>query len=469
MPQQPKPEADGDEFGQPGQAVDVDTIAAIATAPGQAGVGIVRISGPEALLIAGRIAGSGLRPREIAYRKFRTTTGSVIDSGIVLQFAGPASFTGEDVVEFQGHGGPVVLQMMLEEIVKQGARLARAGEFTERAYLNGKLDLAQAEAVADLIASASVEAVKGANRSLAGEFSKRIGVIDSLVVEVRMFVEAAIDFADEDIDFLADGQVAERILQIVLSIEELLSACTQGVLLRDGVSIALVGNPNVGKSSLLNRLSGEARAIVTDIPGTTRDLIHVDLVLDGLPVEIVDTAGLRASQNAVEKEGVRRAIAQAETADIVLLIVGADDEQSRQKTEQSLLPQALIESDKTIRVVNKIDLIDPASMIDVQDEQMVAVSALTGQGIAHLRSRIREKAGFAPKEAGFTARKRHLIALEEALKAAKAAHKLALQALESELIAEELKAVHGALGEIVGQMSSDELLGEIFSRFCIGK
>jgi tRNA modification GTPase len=287
---------------------DVDTVAAVATAPGQAGIGVIRVSGPAALRIGEQVAGGGLRPRRVQFRSFRDATGELIDSGLILYFAAPKSFTGEDVVEFQGHGGPVVLQMLLDELLAAGARLARPGEFTERAYLNGKLDLAQAEAVADLIAGSSEAAVRGANRSLSGAFSDRVGEIDALVVSLRVFVEAAIDFPDEDVDLLAEGQIAERVEEIIDALTRLEADCAQGVILRDGIKLALIGAPNVGKSSLLNRLTGESRAIVTDIPGTTRDLIRADLNLGGLPVELVDTAGLREASDAVEAEGVKRAL-----------------------------------------------------------------------------------------------------------------------------------------------------------------
>ena len=297
--------------------------------PGQAGIGVIRVSGPAARTIGERISGAELRPRRVLFRHFRDADGEALDSGLILYFAAPGSFTGEDVVEFQGHGGPVVLQMLLDEILAAGARLARPGEFTERAYLNGKLDLAQAEAVADLIASSSEAAVRGANRSLSGAFSDRVGEIDALVVSLRVFVEAAIDFPDEDVDLLAEGQITERVNEIIAALERLEADCAQGVILRDGIKLALIGAPNVGKSSLLNRLTGDARAIVTDIPGTTRDLIRADLNLAGLPVEVVDTAGLRQASDAVEVEGVKRALAEAASADIVLMIRACDDTNDR--------------------------------------------------------------------------------------------------------------------------------------------
>ncbi len=456
---------------EPHGGLDRDTIVAVATAPGQAGVGIVRVSGPDARAIGQRIGGLPLPARQALYRRFRDGSGEVIDSGVLLYFAAPRSFTGEDVVEFQGHGGPVVLAMLTEEVLRSGARLARPGEFTERAFQNGKLDLAQAEAVADLIAGASEAAVRGANRSLSGAFSERVHEIDARVVDLRVFIEAAIDFPDEEIDLLADGQVAERLSWIREALVRLRADCAQGVKLRDGIRLAIVGAPNVGKSSLLNRLLGEARAIVTDIPGTTRDLIHADLDLDGLPVEIVDTAGLRVSADAVEAEGVRRALLQAEQADIVLLVSALDtNERSVGHPSDEPVPEG-IDPDRVIFVLNKLDLTaDPESVrAEVRTEDRVAISATTGEGLDELRSRIRERAGFVPGGNLFTARQRHLLALDRARSATDQALALAADSLPGELIAEELRAVHAALGEIVGEMSSDALLGEIFSRFCIGK
>ena len=467
---------------------DIDTIAAVATAPGQAGIGVIRISGPCARAIGEQISAAALHPRQIHYRSFRDGTGDVLDSGLVLYFAGPKSFTGEDVVEFQGHGGPVVLQMLLDEILSQGARLARPGEFTERAYLNGKLDLAQAEAVADLISGSSEAAVRGANRSLSGAFSDRVAEIDALVVALRVFVEAAIDFPDEDVDLLAEGQIAERIDQIIDALIRLEADCAQGVILRDGIKLALIGAPNVGKSSLLNRLTGESRAIVTNIPGTTRDLVRADLNLGGLPIELVDTAGLREASDAVEAEGVRRAMDEATSADIVLAIRSTEGMTERsfeipegdEADSSAPFPDLTgvvpdpggemqpIDSKRIIQILNKIDLA-PGLTEAAERAGYLAVSAETGLGLDELRQAIRDKAGFAPRSNLFTARKRHLIALTEALARARTANELAADTLPGELIAEELKAVHRSLGEIVGEMSSDALLGEIFANFCIGK
>jgi len=453
-------------------STDGDTIAAIATAAGPAGVGIVRVSGSLARSIGERVGGGPLHPGRVSYRRFSDAEGRVIDTGLVLSFEGPRSFTGEDVVEFQGHGGPVVLQMIVDQVLDSGARIARPGEFTERAYLNGKLDLVQAEAVADLIASASEEAVRGANRSLSGEFSRRVRQIDEAVVDLRVFVEAAIDFPDEDIDLLADGQVAQRIGRIIGDLEDLEAACAQGVILKDGIKLALIGEPNVGKSSLLNRLSGESRAIVTDIPGTTRDLVRADLKLDGLPVELVDTAGLREANDEVEAEGVRRALAEAQTADVVLMIrafSGVGRKAGFDSNEWSVAFD--VDPARAIPVLNKIDLCDDPDRVaqDALAGGIIAVSAHSGRGLEVLRTRIRDQVGFSPPSNVFTARKRHLLALKTALASAERSIGLARGTLPGELIAEELKSIHSSLGEIVGEMSSDALLGEIFSKFCIGK
>lgn len=463
------------------QGLHADTIAAVATAPGQAGIGVVRLSGPAAKAIGEQIAGPGLLPRRAHYRTFADHQGCTLDSGLALYFTGPASFTGEDVVELQGHGGPVVLQMLLDEVLLAGARMARPGEFTERAYLHGKLDLAQAEAVADLIAGASEAAVRGASRSLAGAFSSRVHEIDALVVALRVFVEAAIDFPDEDIDLLADGQIGQRIDEILAALRRLEADCAQGVILRDGIRMALVGEPNVGKSSLLNRLLGESRAIVAEMPGTTRDLVRAELNLDGLAVEIVDTAGLREATDAVEAEGVKRALAEAGTADIVLAVRAPPDgwnEQSGSGLIEQLLRLPKLSADMTlaidperiIPILNKIDLVrDPALRKAAEDAGLHPVSAVTGEGLAELKATIRQRAGFTPRSNLFTARKRHLLALKSALAGAGRARSQAAGAMAGELIAEELRGVHAALGEIVGEMSSDDLLGEIFSSFCIGK
>ncbi len=447
------------------RGVDLDTIAAVATPGGHGGVGIVRISGPDARVIGESIAARSLRPREASYCRFRNAERDVVDDGIVIYFAAPASFTGEDVVELQGHGGPVVVQMVLNAVLEAGARLARPGEFSERAYLNGKLDLAQAEAVADLISSSSTAAARGALRSLQGAFSGRVRELDAAVLNVRMFVEAAIDFPDEEVDFLSEGDVGARITAILSDLRDLMRDSRQGVLLRDGITIALLGAPNVGKSSLLNALAGEDRAIVTDIPGTTRDLVRADLDIGGIPVTVVDTAGLRATDDPVEREGVRRAEDQARSADLILAVCDATD-----PNECSIdLPESP-EEIAAIHVENKIDKLAGGSRRRPEDDrEVVKVSALTGEGIAELRAKILSTVGYTEQAGTFTARERHLLALEAAAAGLERAARLADSADGGELVAEELRGVHEQLGTLLGGITADDLLGEIFSSFCIGK
>lgn len=454
----PRPEAGT----PPGAGIDVDTIAAVATAPGFGGIGVVRVSGPGVDRIAEALTGSRPAPRLAVYCTFRDQHGEAVDQGIALRFPGPHSFTGEDVLELQGHGGPMVLQLLLDAVLAQGARLARPGEFTERAFVNGKLDLAQAEAVADLIASASTAAAQGALRSLQGDFSRAVLDIDEAVLQLRVFVEAAMDFPDEGADFLAEGDVDARLARIDDALATLLRESRSGVLLRDGVSIALLGAPNVGKSSLLNRLAGQERAIVTEIPGTTRDLIHVDLLIDGLPVELVDTAGLRDTTDRVEQEGVRRARDQASQADLVLFVQDDRDDAG--------LPDEL-DGPPLIVVRNKADLSGAATGLvpGAGGPAAVRVSARTGAGVDALVGLIKETVGFGAEGRTFTARRRHIEALKQAAEALGRARALLAEAAPAELAAEELRAVHLALGSIVGEMTPDELLGEIFASFCIGK
>jgi tRNA modification GTPase len=441
------------------------------------GIGVVRISGPSALTIGRAMTGRQLTPRHAAYASFTDRNGEVLDAGIAIAFPGPGSFTGEDVVELQGHGGPVVLQLLLDAVLSHDARLARPGEFTERAFQNGKLDLAQAEAVADLIASASGAAARGAMRSLQGEFSRAVKALDQVVLELRVFVEAAMDFPEEDEDFLAEGRVRERLADAGERFAALLRDTRQGVLLRDGIAVALVGVPNVGKSSLLNRLAGQERAIVTEIPGTTRDLVQADLTIDGMPIQIVDTAGLRTSVDPVEQEGVRRAREQADRADLVLLL--EDDRTALQEGTATMtgLLDAGIEASRLICVRNKADLSGAAAGLVAEPGRgpgvcrvdTVRISALTGAGVDKLVAVIKDKVGFAGEGTTFTARRRHIEALTAGSAALERSRELLDGAAPAELVAEELRAVHGALGSIVGAVSADDLLGEIFSSFCIGK
>ena len=435
-----------------------DTIAAIATPPGRGGIGIVRVSGEHAQRIAGVVAGRVPRPRQATYGDFRDAEGRAIDHGIVLFFAAPKSFTGEDVVEFQGHGGPVVLDALLERVCDLGARIARPGEFTERAFLNEKIDLAQAEAVADLIDSASRRAARSAMRSLDGVFSQRVMDIDQAVLGVRVFLEAAIDFADEEIDFLADSDVLERLESVTTSLRELLAECRQGQVLRDGFDVVIAGPPNAGKSSLLNRLLAENRAIVTDIPGTTRDLLFADAEFEGIPVRLTDTAGLREGGDAVEEIGIERARGAAAAADLVLFVV--DD------TSDAYEPAANLPDVRTIHVRNKVDLSGRPPGETTSGE--VRISALSGAGLDTLREAIVAAAGVAPGEGTFLARKRHVGALTAAMEHVASAREHVERGY-GDLAAEEMRGSQQALGTIVGATSVDDLLGEIFSSFCIGK
>ncbi len=441
------------------QAESVETIAAVATPPGRGGIGIVRISGPHAATIGACITGGSLPGRRPVLRNF-SRAGAALDQGIALYFPSPASFTGEDVVELHGHGGPVVLQTVLEAALARGARLARPGEFTERAFVNGKLDLAQAEAVADLIASTSAAAARAALQSLNGVFSSNINGLSERITELRVYVEAAIDFPDEEVGFLEKGRVSARLAALMEAVQQLLAEGRQGVLMSQGVNIALVGAPNAGKSSLLNRLTGEETAIVTDIPGTTRDPLRVDMVIDNLPLRLIDTAGLRQTEDRVEIEGVKRARREAAQADLVLILrdLAAGDE-----PPAADWPNALW-------VDNKIDLVGARPGLDRSTKpERVRLSCLTGEGIDTLRQAIKQRVGFTGAESAFSARRRHLLSLTRVLDALKAAEQRLAAGAPGELIAEELRHAHLALGEIIGATAPDDLLSEIFSTFCIGK
>ena len=437
----------------------VDTIAAVATPPGQGGVGIVRISGPRARAIGEAIVGQALPPRHALHAEF-THEDELLDDGVGLYFAAPNSFTGEDVVELQGHGGPVVMQMLLTAVMAAGARLARPGEFSERAFLNGQIDLAQAEAVADLIASASSQAARAAVRSLSGAFSSQVHQLDADVLDLRVRLEAAMDFPDEEVEFPERARFRERLEALIGAVQALAQQSRQGSLLNQGVNIAIIGAPNAGKSSLLNRLSGEEAAIVTDIPGTTRDLLKLDLALDGLPIRLVDTAGLRDTSDPVEVEGVRRAREEAERADLILEVY--DLTAANGKAEPSV-------GERTLRVANKIDLVNAAPGPVGDLPSTVRISCLTGAGLDALKRAIKRRVGYVGEGSNFSARQRHVEALNTAL----TAMRNAAQGLQSnnaaEVIAEELRLAHLALGEITGEFTPDDLLGSIFASFCIGK
>ncbi len=442
-----------------------DTIAAIATAPGASGIGVVRISGPRLDSLVTTLVGKTLPPRHAVLAGFRDARGEMIDQGIALFFPAPHSYTGEDVLELQGHGGPVVLQQLLKRCLDLGARLAQPGEFTQRAYLNDKLDLAQAEGVADLISAATAEAARGAMRSLRGAFSRQVGELVDRLIELRAQVEATLDFPDEEIELLRQIDGAGKLDSIRAGLDDLLSASYQGSLLREGIQVVLAGQPNVGKSSLLNQLAGEDLAIVTEIPGTTRDAVRQSINVGGIPTHIIDTAGLRESDDPVERMGIERTWALIEKADLLVLLIDATrGESDADRDIVSRLPAAL----PCIRVMNKIDLLtEPAAVARRVGKQTVWLSAKAGSGMDLLRETLLEAVGWQGHPEGlFMARERHLQALGKARGCLENAAK---QVRHLELFAEELRQAQEALGAITGEFTPDDLLGEIFSRFCIGK
>ena len=442
-----------------------DTIAAIATPPGRGGVGIIRISGSLACHVALKLSNKNeLQVRKASYTPLFNSAGELIDNGILIYFKGPDSFTGEDVVEIQGHGSPVLLDYLLSECVLQGARLAKPGEFSERSFLNDKIDLAQAEAIADLIHANSLTAAKMAVRSLEGDFSKKIHVLNDHIIQLRMYVEAAIDFPEEEIDFLGDGKIAAKLDILLLTILDIRANAAQGVLMREGLSIVIAGKPNAGKSTLINCLAGRDVAIVTEVAGTTRDVMREYILLDDLPVHIIDTAGLRDSDDIVEKEGIKRAWLEVSKADCVLMIIDVNQQ------EEPELGQAIKASIPVgvpiIRVFNKIDTtgINPK-----EKEDAIYLSAKSGLGIEFLKDRIKSAVGFQSTEGKFLARRRHLQALDTAKDLLLAGQQQLQSYKAGELLAEDLRLAHLALCEITGEFSSDDLLGKIFSSFCIGK
>ena len=441
-----------------------DTIAAIATAPGRGGVGVVRVSGAGLGAFAFALCGREPKPRTAHFTRFLDAEERVIDEGILLYFAAPASFTGEDVLELQGHGGPVVMQMLLERCLQLGARLAEPGEFTRRAFLNGKLDLAQAESVADLIEASTAAAARSAVRSLSGRFSEEVHRIVDALIDLRMLVEATLDFPEEEIDFLESARALPRLDAIRAQVEELLDRARQGALLRSGLNVVLVGEPNVGKSSLLNQLAGEDRAIVTEIAGTTRDALRETIQIEGIPLHIIDTAGLRETVDTVERIGIERTWREIERADVILRLVDAERGEANEDDIDRRLPPSV----QRITVVNKIDLVGlAAGRSEVAGRIRLQVSARSGEGVELVRQALLRIAGWhAHGEDVILARERHLTALRKAL-----AHVIEaggqLGALE--LFAEELRLAQEQLGEITGEFTADELLGVIFSRFCIGK
>ncbi len=455
-----------------------DTIVAVATAAGRGAVGVVRVSGPRVPQIAADILGGLPAPRRARFSSFLDAQGGSVDQGLALYFPAPASYTGEHVLELQGHGGVLVVNMVLKRLLELGCRMARPGEFSERAFLNGKIDIAQAEAIADLIDAGTAAAARAAVRSLQGEFSARVDDLKTRITELRAYVEAAIDFPDEEIDFLSDKALGERLAAVFAAFESITAAARQGALLREGLNVVIAGKPNAGKSSLMNRLAGDEVAIVTDVPGTTRDVLRQQVHLDGLPLNLADTAGLRAVTDVVEAEGVRRARSEIARADRVLYVVDAGiagkdhDEGAAQNpapwaAELEQLPAGI----PVTLVFNKIDLTgEKARLDDTADPPRVFLSARTGSGLELLRDHLKASAGYRETESGaFAARRRHLDALRRARQHVQNAADILSSTRAFELFAEDLRLAQHALGEITGEFTSEDLLGEIFGSFCIGK
>jgi tRNA modification GTPase len=446
---------------------DLDTIAAIATPAGLGGIGIVRVSGVDATRIAEQIIGRLPHPRYATFARFRDGAGQLIDEGIALYFPAPHSFTGEDVLELQGHGGPVVMDLLLQRVVQLGARIAHAGEFSRRAFLNDKLDLAQAEAIADLIESGTAAAARLAVRSLDGRFSQRIHDLLEGLIRLRMYVEAAIDFPEEEIDFLSDGKVSAHLQAIREDLGNVQKSARTGRLLRDGMTLVIAGLPNAGKSSLMNSLAGWEAAIVTEVPGTTRDLLRERIQIDGMPLHLIDTAGLRESGDRIEQEGVRRAREEIARADRILWVFdgGADPDHT------AFDPGSLPEGVPVTFVRNKIDLTgESPELVEKWSGPELSLSATTGAGMDLLREHLKQSMGYQGEQEGeFIARRRHLTALERAAEHLDNGMTVLTANNAGELLAEDLRQAQNALSEITGEFTADDLLGEIFSSFCIGK
>jgi len=448
-----------------------DTIAAVASPAGRGAIGVIRVSGPLVPQIATGLLGSLPAPRQARFSSFLDAQGKSVDEGLALYFPAPASYTGEHVLEIQGHGGALIVDMVLQRLLELGCRMARPGEFSERAFLNGKIDIAQAEAIADLIDAGTTAAARAAVRSLQGEFSARITDLKSRITSLRAYVEAAIDFPDEEIDFLSDNALRERLAAVFACFESITAAARQGALLREGLHVVIAGKPNAGKSSLLNRLAGDEVAIVTDVPGTTRDVLRQQVHLDGLPLNLVDTAGLRATVDVVEVEGVRRARNEMERADRLLYIVDAgvvgNSNPESWAAELEQLPAGV----PVTLIFNKIDLTgSPARLDEATAPPRVFLSARTGSGLDLLRTHLKATAGYRESESGaLAARRRHIDALNRAREHVQNAADILSSTRAFELFAEDLRLAQHALGEITGEFTSDDLLGEIFGSFCIGK
>ncbi|QYN41593.1 tRNA uridine-5-carboxymethylaminomethyl(34) synthesis GTPase MnmE [Gilliamella sp. ESL0443] len=450
-----------------------DTIVAQATPPGRGGVGILRISGPKAQEVAKAVLGILPKPRYAHYLPFLATDGTTLDEGIALFFPNPNSFTGEDVLELQGHGGPVILDLLLKRILEiSGVRIARPGEFSERAFLNDKLDLAQAEAIADLIDASSEQAAKSALSSLQGVFSKKINELVESLIHLRIFTEAAIDFPEEEIDFLSDGKIEAELDQVIQRLNEVRHEAKQGSLLREGMKVVIAGRPNAGKSSLLNALAGREAAIVTDIAGTTRDVLREHIHIDGMPLHIIDTAGLREASDEVERIGIERAWQEIDQADRVLFMV--DSTTTNEANPEKLWPEFIERLPKNMPVTvirNKADLTgEPLGYSEQNGYCLIQLSARTGEGITLLRDHLKQVMGFTSStEGGFLARRRHLQALEKAAEHLNNGKYQLTTFHAGELLAEELRIAQESLSEITGEFTSNDLLGRIFSSFCIGK
>ncbi len=444
------------------------TIAAVATAPGRGGVGIIRVSGPLSLDIARHILGFVPVPRHARHCSFLDRDQRALDEGIALFFAAPHSFTGEDVLELQAHGGPVILDLILQRTVQLGARLARPGEFSERAFLNDKIDLAQAEAIADLIEASSEQAARNAVNALQGAFSRQIHALVEALIALRIYVEAAIDFPEEEIDFLSDGKVAADLDRLIADLQLLLQQARQGAILREGMKVVIAGRPNAGKSSLLNALAARDTAIVTPIEGTTRDILREHIQIDGMPLHIIDTAGLREAADEVERIGIQRARREIENADRVLMLL--DSSGLTPADGEAILPQGM-PPERTTVVLNKIDLTaGKAGLLATEPQVQMGISAKTGAGLDRLKQHLKDCMGYSGSgEGGFIARRRHIDALQRSLSLLQAGRRQLLGTAAGELLAEDLRQAQNALGEITGAFTPDDLLGRIFSSFCIGK
>ena len=450
-----------------------ETIVAQATAPGRGGIGILRVSGPLATEVAQAVLGKCPKPRMADYLPFKDADGTVLDQGIALYFKSPNSFTGEDILELQGHGGQVVLDLLLKRILQiDGIRLARPGEFSEQAFLNDKLDLAQAEAIADLIDATSEQAARSALKSLQGEFSKKVNELVDSVIYLRIYVEASIDFPDEEIDFLADGKIEANLRGIINQLDGVRAEAKQGSILREGMKVVIAGRPNAGKSSLLNALAGREAAIVTDIAGTTRDVLREHIHIDGMPLHIIDTAGLRDATDEVERIGISRAWTEIEQADRIILMLDSSDPESADLSKVRSEFLAKLPTTLPVTIVrNKIDLNgEQASESEQGGYKIISLSAQTHDGVQLVREHLKQAMGFQTgMEGGFLARRRHLDALEKASEHLQIGLVQLTEFHAGELLAEELRLVQTYLSEITGEFTSDDLLGNIFSSFCIGK